>query len=185
MELAQLQALKAYIDADPVLSAIPNTNDGAYQVRDALNALASPTYTVWKTNASVDDIFDAIDFAKYTPTDVADGTALFTNRLLSIQTKQMNLQNMLVGRQTVNASKQNVRAGLRDAVNQLPSGVGGALVSAGGPGGATVLTSLVRPARLVEKILVSGTAQTGTVTAGIMGFEGAISTTDVSDARSL
>lgn len=183
MTPAQLQTLGAYIAADPVLSAIPNSNDGAYEVAALLNANASPAYSVWKTNASVQDVFDAIDWSKYTPTDAADGSNIYTNRLLSIQTKQMNLQNMLVGRDTVNASKANIREGLRDAVIQLAAGAAGSMVSAGGANAVNVLNKLVRPARLIEKVLATGTVQTGAVTAALMGFEGTVSPADVSAAR--
>ena len=183
MTPAQLQTLGAYIAADPVLSAIPNSNDGAYEVAALLNADASPVYSVWRTNASVQEVYDAIDWAKFTPTDAADGSNIYTNRLLMIQTKQMNLQNILMGRDTVNARKANVREGLRDAVIQLPAGVAGSMVAAGGASGVNVLNKLIRPARLIEKILVTGTATTGSVTAGLMGFGGTVSPSDVSAAR--
>ena len=180
---SQRATLKTAIDADPVMSAFPNSNDGAYEIAALLNAEASPTYTVWKTNASTQDVFDSIDWSKYTPTDTPDGTATYTNRLLSIQIKQMNLQNMLIGRETFNAAKANIRAGIRDAVIQLPAGTGGAMVTAAGANGNNALNTMTRPARLVEKILATGTATTGGVTAGIMSFEGAISPDDVVAAR--
>ncbi len=183
MTPAQLQTLGAYIAADPVLSLIPNSNDGAYEVAAALNLPASPAYSVWQTSVPTQDIFDAIDWAKFTPTDAADGSNIYTNRLLMIQTKQMNLQNILMGRDTVNARKANVREGLRDAVIQLPAGVAGSIVAAGGASGVNVLNKMVRPARLIEKILVTGAATTGSVTAGLMGYEGTVSPGDVSTAR--
>lgn len=181
---SQKAALKAAINADPVMSALPNSNDGAYEIAALLNAEAVPAYSVWKTNASTQDVFDAIDWSKYTPVDAPDGTATYTNRLLAVQTKQMNLQNMLVGRETFNASKANIRAGIRDAVIQLPAGTGGAMVTAAGANGNNALNTMTRNARLVEKILSTGLATTGGVTAGIMGYEGAISPDDVVAARS-
>ena len=180
---AQQATLKAAIIADGALNAQPNTADGAFAIADALNLLASPTVTVWRTNAPVQDIFDAIDWTKYTPTDAPDNTATFTNRALAIQTKQMNLQNMLVGRDSVNANKLNVRAGLRDAVIQLPSGVAGAFVTSGGASGVTVLTACTRPALRIEAILSGVSATTGTVTAFLIGYEGTINYQDVYAAR--
>ena len=99
------------------------------------------------------------------------------------ETKQMNLQNIVVGRDTINGAKANVREGLRDALIQLPAGVAGSMVAAGGASGVNVLNKMVRPARLIEKILVTGTAKTGSVTAGLMGYEGTVSPGDVSTAR--
>lgn len=183
MTPAQLQTLGAYIAADPVLSLIPNSNDGAYEVAAALNLPASPAYSVWQTSVPTQDILDAIDWAKYTPSDAPDGSGTWTNRMLAIQTKQMNLQNMLVGRESINATRANLRDGLRDAVIQLPAGVAGSMVAAGGASGVNVLNKMVRPARLIEKILVTGTATTGSVTAGLMGYEGTVSPGDVSTAR--
>ena len=159
-------------------------------IADFYNALASPAFPVWQTAASVDAIFDAIEGAKYTPVDttptgavsVTDGTAMtFMNRILVVQTKQMNLQNILIGRQTINAAKSNVRAWLRDAVIQLPAGASGALVSAGGASGATVLAACTRSGRVVEKLLTTGTQTTGTTAADVMGYEGTVSGRDILD----
>lgn len=183
MKPAQLQTLGAYIAADPVLSLIPNSNDGAYEVAAALNLPASPAYSVWQTSVPTQDIFDAIDWAKYTPSDAPDGSGTWTNRLLMIQTKQMNLQNIVVGRDTINGAKANVREGLRDALIQLPAGASGSGVTAAGANAVNVLNKMIRPARLIEKILVTGTATTGSVTAGLMGYEGTVSPGDVSTAR--
>ena len=115
-----------------------------------------------------------LDTATFTQTDAVDGTATQTNRLLAVQTKQMNLQSMLQGRDTVNASKANVRAGLRDAVISLPTGAAGASLSAGGAGGATVLAALTRSATLGEKIPAGAPAQTGPTTATLLQHEGPI-----------
>ena len=183
MTPTELQTLKAAILADPVLNAFPNTADGAFDLAAVLNAPAVPQYDVWNSRAPVQAVFDAISWSAYTPTDTPDGTAVFTNRLLAIQTKQMNLQNILVGRDTIDGTKVNVRSGLRDAVVALPSGAGGASTSAGGASGVNVLTQLTRPAKLIEKILATGTATTGTVTAGLIGREGTVSYQDVQAAR--
>ncbi len=183
MTPAQLQTLKTAILADPVLNAFPNNSDGAFGIAALLNALASPDFMVWRTEVPVTDIFDAITWTNYTPVDSADATVIYSNRLLLIQTKQMNLQNMLTGRLTIDASKVNIRAGLRDAVVALPAGVSGASVSAGGASGVTVLTACTRKAKLVEKILNTGNATTGSVTAALLGFEGTVSYQDVDIAR--
>lgn len=123
---------------------------------------------IWRTDAPVDAILDAIDWSKYTPSDNADATTVFSNRVLSIQTKQMNLQNMIIGRDFLNAAKPNIRGGLRDAVIAVPAGAAGAAVSPGGPGGALVLAVCVRKANNVEVVLSTTTnGTTGPTTARV------------------
>ena len=177
----QLQAIKADIAASADMNTLPANSDGSFEIARLYN-LPSTT-DVWRTNTPTKDIFDAITWANFTPNDAADSTQLYMNRTLLAQTKQMNLQNMLTGRETIDASKANIRAGLRDAVINLPTGAAGAAVSAGGASGATVLTACVRKATRVEKLLASAPVATGTVSAGVMGFEGSVSYQDIEAAR--
>lgn len=183
LSTAQLQALKSAIAADQELSVIPNTSDGAFEVARLLNLPASPTVNAWRTDAPVQAIVDQVDWSRYTPSDAIDGTATQTNRLLSIQTKQMNLQLMLQGRQTLDASRGNIRAGVRDAVTSVPSGANGALVNPGGPNATAVLNTMLRTATRAEGILASGDATTGAVTAKVLTFEGQLSYQDIEAAR--
>lgn len=181
---AQNAVIKADILAQPDLQNIPNNTDGAIDIAKAYNLPAVPELKVWATNAKVNDISNAIDWSKFTPTDVPDGNAITTNRLLVIQTKQINLQNLLQGRVTVDASKPNIRAGLRDAVIALPAGVAGANVSAGGASGVDVLNACLRSATRLEKLLSLGPAPAlGGVTADIMGFEGTVGFQAIENAR--
>jgi hypothetical protein len=191
---AQLQTLKTAILANPTWSAIPNSADGNFALAALLNATASPTFNVWRTDASVAAILDAVDLSKYTPndsildTDTGDALQRKNGRLLTAQTKQMNLQLLLQGRTTINASLVTVRAGLRDAVIALPTGVGGAATAPGGASGVNVLNACIRPATEAEKALATasqGSDTTGTVTARVMGFEGQVSAQDVETARNL
>lgn len=181
LTLAQLQAIKADIAANSDLNVFPQNSDGSSAIADLYNIVGNQD--VWRTEAPVAAIYDAITWANYTPADAPDTTAIYTNRLLAIQTKQMNLQNILQGRATVDASKANLRAGLRDAVVAIPAGAGGASVSAGGASGVTVLTACVRKATRIEKLLAPTPATTGTVTANLLGFEGMISYRDIDQAR--
>ena len=48
----QLATLKAAILADPQLAAQPMTSGGASVIAEALNAPASPAYTVWRSSVS-------------------------------------------------------------------------------------------------------------------------------------
>lgn len=180
---AQNSALKADISADPVLSAIPNTADGAYEIAAAYNLLAAVDFMVWRTDAPTLSIFDAITWANYTPNDPPDATVIFTNRTLLAQTKQMNLQNMLTSRSQIDASKSNIRAGLRDAVIALPTGTNGAMTSAGGTSGATVLAACMRKALRIEKLFAGANATTGPATAALLVYEGQIQYSDIQAAR--
>lgn len=192
MTPAQLTALRQAIDANPTWAAIPNNSDGNYTLAALLNAQASPAFSVWRTDAPVNAILDAINWGTYTPSDtiaLTDPTLTQqVGRLLAIQTKQMNLQLMVQGREVINCSRPNVRGGLRDAVIQVPSGANGAATSPGGANGATVLAQCIRNATEAEKILATASQAsdtTGATTARVMGFEGNVSPTDVETARNL
>jgi len=189
---AQLTALRQAIDANPTWAAIPNNSDGNYTLAALLNAQASPAFSVWRTDAPVNAILDAINWGTYTPSDaiaLTDPTLTQqVSRLLTIQTKQMNLQLMVQGREVINCSRPNVRGGLRDAVIQVPSGANGAATSPGGANGATVLAQCIRNATEAEKILATASQAsdtTGATTARVMGFEGNVTPTDVETARNL
>ena len=177
----QLVALRAACFADQSAAAFFANGGDANGLRSYLNTVTATT--AWRTDAPVDAILDAVTFVNYTPNDAisAGDTDPTLSRkigwLLTVQTKQMNLQLMLQGRQTVNAAKPNVRGGLRDAVIQLPTGAGGANTSPGGASGVNVLSACVRPAKRVELMLAnpsSGSDTTGTVTARVMTFEGEV-----------
>lgn len=188
---SQLQTLKNAINANPTWSAYPMGSDGYFALAKVLNATAVPTFVVWRTDAPVANIIDSITWANYTPNDAvgsSDTDPLLSRKigwLLTSQTKQMNLQLMLQGRDTLNCSKATLRAGLRDAVILVPTGTGGANTSPGGASGVTVLTACTRSATEAEKILAGPSEQTGTVTANVLGFEGALTAQDVEAARQL
>ena len=186
MNAQQLAAIKADIAASGDMNTLPNNSDGSYAIAALYNLPAVPTFTVWRTDAQVSAILDAINWSLYTPNDSPDNTATYTNRALNIQTKQMNLQNMVIGRDRLDCSKVNIRAGLRDAVTAIPAGTAGAAVQPGGASGATVLNNCTRPATRLEKLLATasqGSDTTGTVTARVMGYEGFVSYQDIDAAR--
>lgn len=199
MTPSQLQTLKTAILADPALAAQPMTSNGALAIAQALNTPSSPAFAVWRTDTDVSALLDAVDFAKYTPTAGVTGAesepqlSRKIGWLLELQTKQINLQVLTQGRQTLNTSRPNVRGGLRDAVIQLPSGAldgngKPALTTAGGNNAATLLAICTRNATEAERILAlasSGSDTTGVTTARVMGFEGAVTSDDVQQAREL
>lgn len=181
MTPAQLATLKADILASQDMASQPMNSAGALAIAALYNAAS--TTDIWRTDAPVQAIYDAIDWSKFTPVDAADGTTIYSNRLLLIQTKQMNLTNILQGRSTVDASKANLRAGLRDAVIAIPAGVSGAAVAPGGASGVNVLTACVRKATRFEKLFATTQATTGSVTANLLVLEGQVSTDDIQTAR--
>lgn len=55
----QRATLKTYVEADPTLSLIPHSYDGAYAIADALAAATSPAFIVWRTNVPTAEIGNA------------------------------------------------------------------------------------------------------------------------------
>ena len=178
MTPAQLATLKAEIDADPALSALPNTADDAFTIAAALNSTATPDFFVWQTSIPTQTIFDAITWSNFTPVDAPDTTQTWANRALACQGKQFNVQTILMGRETLNPSKANIRAGLQDALTAIPSGVAGASKSGGW---AAVQAAMQRKATRCEKILATGFGTSASP--ALLGFEGSVSYQDVLDAR--
>lgn len=181
LNTTQLTTLKNAILAETDPTFVSARNAGATgAMAEWFNSLS--TTEVWKNITSVAEIDDAILWSNFTPNDAPDGTALCTNRFLSIQTKQMNLQKITMGKDYVNTSRANIRDGLRDAVIALPSGAGGASRSAGGANGVTVLNVCKRFATKGEKLFATVPATTGSITAKLLTFEGTISNEDVVEA---
>lgn len=174
LSTAQIAILKTAIAAD--------VNVAAFLAAGATGAIqnyynTAGSFVVWSTGVNVSDIYDKIVWANMTPADVPDATATWTNRALSCQGKQFNIQTLLQGRQTLDATKANLRAGLQDALTNIPSGVGGALV---GGGWAAVNLVLQRMATNAEKLFATGTGTTASP--GLLVFQGAISDYDVIQA---
>ena len=151
MTPAQLVTLTASILADANLTALV--------AEGATGAIAQylrtdSTFVVWRTTTPVSDIDDAIIWANMTPTDAPDGTAIYTNRALFSQAKQISLQTMVQGQSSISSAKTNVRSGLQDALTNLPTGAGGATQAAGW---TAVRLAMQRPASIFEKIYATGT----------------------------
>ena len=183
MTPAQIDALRAKVFAstDPTIVALRTARD-----QNGLTAHLNSNSNVngWRTDAPVNAILDAINWSAYTPTDNPQNSdtdlaalSIKTARLLTVQTKQINLQLMLQGRDTLNCSRPNVRGGLRDAVIQVPTGVNGAPTSPGGANGSTVLAQCIRPITVAEDLLSAApqaSDTTGTTTARVLSFEGQV-----------
>lgn len=180
MTPAQAAIFAADLAQDGSLSQLPHNSDSADTIAMAYNQLAIPAYYVWSNTTRADAVMDAITWASLTPTDTADGTTLWTNRALMCQAKQLNLQIMLQGRDTVSSGKANIRAGLTDALQNVPSGVAGALVDAGWLGAGKVKTTLTRQATRLEKLFATGSGTTGTPSA--LGYDGQASYQEITAA---
>lgn len=178
MTPAQNAAIKADIAANADLNAFPNTSDGNSEIAALYNAPAVPDFYVWRTNVPTAEVFDQIIWANLTPIDVPDTTQAWMNRSLACQGKQFNLQTILTGRDKIDASKANIRAGFQDALTAIPSGVGGANKQAGW---ANLQTALSRKATRLEKLLATGTGTQATP--ATMGFEGSVNYGDIGAAR--
>lgn len=145
----QLATLKAAIIANPTMAAARTAHD-TQAITDLLNA--SSTLDVWRTSVSTQVLFDQITWANLTPAEAPNGTLDWQCRSLACQGKQFNLQLIFASRDTIDASKSNVRAGLQDALTNVPSGQSGALVSAGWVG---VRTAMIRKATVLEAIFAN------------------------------
>jgi len=151
---AQLATLKAAILADPVLNAFPNTQDGAWEIANALNVAATPAFTVWQSQMTPELSRAAIVLAA------------------------TQLDNLTVGKRDallylVAGTLDCRQAGVRQAIDDL-TGSQNTLKAA-------LVVAEKRLALRIEKILATGAgsdASPATTT-----FEGAVPYMDVYAAR--
>lgn len=153
---AQLQTLKGWIDADPILSLLPLNSDTAFEIAAALNQEVDPAFVVWRTAVTLREIMSN----GFRWTDV-DG-------LSAAKYRTWELMNSLG---TIDPSKPNVRQGLRDTWG------------AGSLQELAITPHLKRNATQVEKLLATGTGTDATP--ATLSFEGTISFNEVEDARAL
>ncbi len=178
----QLVTLRAAVFADTTAAALLSAGNAA-GLRGYLNGDSATN--VWRTDASMLDILDAVDQSKYTPNDsVAQGDGDLAGllrlnaRALYAQTKLMVLHSFVLSRERLDARPVTVRGSLRDAVITVPTGAAGALTSPGGASGVNVLTKCVRLGTRAEIMLAAGSQAsdtTGGVTGRVMTFEGGVS----------
>ena len=156
----QLQALGAYIAADPVLSAFPQGSDGAFEIAAALNKEATPAFVVWRSKVSTAEVGNAVNYiAVEAMTDANRG------RITTFYT--MNPQSFSPSRADVRSYWDNTFSG-----------------ALGGQGQATrdALNALWRRnATIAEKVLASGTGTTASP--ATLGWEGSLNYSDVMQAR--
>ena len=156
---AQLVTLKTHIDATPALASQPLNSDGAFAIAAVMNAPASPTFTVWKTNVSIGDVGK-----NFNGTELAGMTTGNQSRLQTIAAY------FVAG---VNPSLIDIRQMFDD----IFSGAGGTNTR------AKLLILWKRPALAIEKLYATGTGSDASP--GTLVVEGTISYQTVEQARAL
>lgn len=176
MKLNQLQALAAALLAtsnETLAAAVAAGRDG--EVADILNT--DSDLVVWRLTTQVDKIFGAIRWDAFTVDEVPDGTLSYTNRALACQSRQLNLQILLQGRESVDSASPVIQAALHDALAAVPSGPLGVTVPAGW---ASVKEAMTRNATLAEAMLATGTG-TSDIPAS-MTWEGLVNSATIATA---
>ena len=154
----QQATLKAFVEADPVLSTYPHTGDGAYALAEALKAEASPAFVVWRSRVVRDEImqngFDWVQVDNLTVGKARIWEWLFEN-----------------GQNSINPSKLNVRAGIDEAWRGTAAML--AVRDA-------IYVHCKRNANVLEKIFATGTGTT--VSPATIVIEGSIPYYEVQSA---
>jgi hypothetical protein len=153
---AQQTTLRNAILADNELNALPQTQDGAFEIARRLNLNASPDFTVWKTAVSNEDIGNAMN-----GTEIAGLSSL-------------NMQRLQVLSAYSNGTQNPSRADRRAAFDAAFSGAGGTITR------AALLILWKRLATRLEKIFATGTGSNASPATLVV--EGAISGQEVNDA---
>ena len=155
---AQLSTLKAAILADQALAAQPMTSGGAETIAAAFNAPASPSFTVWRSNVSITETG-----RQFVGSEWAGMTSANHTRLQTVA------QWMDAG---YDASKSDIRAMFDDIW-----GAGGTATR------ARLLALWKRLATRGEKLFATGAGSDAAP--ATLVFEGAITSSDVQQAREL
>ena len=130
----QKTTLKAFVEADPVLNLIPHTYDGAYDLSEALKVVATPAFTVWRTDVPAGEIGNA-----WSGTDIDGMSALNMQRL------QLLLASSPVG--TFDMSRIDRRNGFLNPFGTSPTN----------PSKVAMTVVFKRLANRLEKLLATGT----------------------------
>lgn len=187
---------------------LPNTNDANFDIAAWYSALASPAYVVWSDVVQLKAIRSAVNIGNYTPTDavpasgstqqITNDQLVYQNRALACQLKQANAIFLITGEGEINAAPLQLRQSFNDCMTTIPSGASGANQNAGwgtsaAPG--AVRLAMQRPALRIEKLLavastaapnagnVGADARGSTTNPDTLAFSGAITESDVTQAR--
>ncbi len=195
----QIALILQHIAETPVLNAQPLNSDGAFVIAKELNKLAEPEFWVWNSQTPVADVYNAITWESFTP-NWSPGTASPETQItmlakvvwaLLVTIQQINLQNIFLRFNTIDATLPNIRKGISDSLSKLPSGAQANPTSAPGnqnAGSVPALNAMRRRGSVLEKILTT-TQPVGNagVTAYVPGFDilkaGVITTEHIVEIR--
>lgn len=167
MTPTQLAALKTAIDANPTWAAIPNNDDGHFQLAAELNKTATPDWIVQKSSLSRHDILTGTSLEATTFTWT--GGAYITRS----QGERDAFREMFNSTGAVDPRLPTITA----AFNDIFSGSGGATNR------AHIVAMSKRRATFGEKALSTGVGSLASPAA--LGFEGSVTPSDVQQARAL
>ena len=154
---AQLAALKAAILADQTLASLPMTSGGSLVISEAMNAVAAPSYIVWRTRVTDEEIMlNGFDWT----------------RVDNLSVGKSRIWDWMFRFGAINPSKPNIRAGIDAAW------VGTAADLAVR---AAVYVHCKRPALRGEALFAVGAGTNASPS--VMGYEGEITPSDVELAR--
>lgn len=157
----QLVTLRAAIDADGALSALPNDTDSAFFIAAEFAKDANPAFIVWRTAVSQDEIMlNGFDWTRVD--NLSNGAARVWEWMFNNEQRAFN------------PSKPNIRAG----IEQVWRGTAQDLAVR-----AAVYVHCKRNATRLEKLFATGTGTDAVP--GTMVVEGAVSYADVIAARYL
>jgi hypothetical protein len=156
----RLQALRDYIASVPALAAQPMNPDGASAIADALNADASPTFTVYRTTVETAEVGIAVSY-------VAVEAMTDANRTRVTTFYAMNPQSF-------DPSRQDIRTFWANTFS-------GTLGGAGASTRAALEALWRRKATALEKLFATGAGTDASP--GLLTFEGSVSYYVVEQAR--
>lgn len=152
---AQNTTLKNAINADPTLSAQPNTSDGNFEVARLLNLEAAPAFVVWQD--------------KLTPSLARKAIMQGATQIDGLTPGKRDELFFIVA-ETVDCNLAHVRNAIDDACGSANTLKG------------FLQAATKRNALLIEKILATGTGTTAAP--ATLGFSGHITPAQVTEARS-
>ncbi len=133
----------------------------------------------------MDTVFNLVTLASMTPLDVVPTTPQLTVTVHQARTavctgKQINYQNLTLGRSTAPMKFAGYRAALQDCLTNIPAGASGALIAANWVGVRDAAKRLVNN---LEKVFATGTGSQATP--GDTVVEGNITGDEIGDIKGL
>lgn len=162
---AQLQTLKSFINADPVLSLKPMNDDGDFDIAAALNQPNAVSFLAWKSSVNLMEVTGRPGF---------DWT-----RVDNLSVGKARIWEWLFLSHIANPSFASVRSGVEATF---------AVEATDAPCRQAFYDASVRQVSTVEKLYATGTGTAPTshgVNPGSMASEGPISAAEVHQARAL